>query len=130
MPEKTIYFSVNLNPLGPPQIISDYWQSWKSEIIDYPDPLGEKLKNKTSRKEVLHPDNILLGNGAAELIQLIAIYFREKRIGLFQPTFSEYERMTSAYGAELTNLSIDRLNDKDYLERVVKKRCYIPLSPQ
>lgn len=120
--EKVIDFSVNLNPLGPPAILFERWQEWKEEMIDYPDPLGERLKKKISTKENIHSANILLGNGGAELIQLIAIYLRNKRIALFQPTFSEYERMTAAYGAELKNVKIEKLKDKAYLEGLAKEQ--------
>ncbi|MDN6196387.1 MAG: aminotransferase class I/II-fold pyridoxal phosphate-dependent enzyme, partial [Atopostipes suicloacalis] len=122
MPEKIIDFSVNLNPLGPPQILFEQWGSLKEEIIDYPDPFGEKLRNKLSSKEGVDAGNILLANGAAELIQLVAIYLQGKNIALFQPTFSEYKRMTSAYNAQLINVSIDKLKDKEYLKKLAKKQ--------
>lgn len=122
MPQKIIDFSVNLNPLGPPQILFEHWESWREEIIDYPDPLGENLKAKLSTKEEIGANNILLGNGAAELIQLVAIYLQGKKIALFQPTFSEYERMTSAYGAQLRNVKIEKLTDEKYLKELAKNQ--------
>lgn len=122
MPERTIDFSVNLNPLGPPRVIFDQWDEWQELIVNYPDPLGNSLKQKVAEKEGLQPNEILLGNGAAELIQLLAIYFRDKKIALFQPTFSEYERMCAAYGASLTNLSVERLDDEAYLDEALNNQ--------
>ncbi len=125
IPEELIDFSVNLNPWGPPIKIFAQWDQWKNEIIDYPDPLGQELKIKISNKENLNLDQILLGNGAAELIQLLAIHFREQKIGIFQPTFSEYERMTSAYDAKISYLSLDQLSKTSYIKEVTQEQVAI-----
>lgn len=122
MPETILDFSVNLNPLGPPKKIFNRWKELKKEIINYPDPNGQKLKKLIALKEKIDSKNVLLGNGAAELIQLIAIYFKDKKIGLFQPTFSEYKRMTEAYNAKITNLSINKLEDINYLKKITKEQ--------
>lgn len=119
MPENILDFSVNVNPLGPPDRIFDQWNEWKTTIIDYPDPKGSSLTNKMAKKEGIPPEHILLGNGAAELIQLIAIYFRGKNILLLQPTFSEYERMCVAHGATVTNASLDSLLHLPTLEKAI-----------
>lgn len=122
MPDRILDFSVNLNPLGPPESIFEQWNKWKTEIIDYPDSQGQDLKNKIAKKEEIHPEHILLGNGAAELIQLIAIHFRGKNILLLQPTFSEYERMCVAHGATVTNIAVDCLEHTETLEKAIKNQ--------
>lgn len=125
MPEEVIDFSVNLNPWGPPPKIFASWASWQDEIIAYPDPNGQKLKEKIAIREKIKTTNILLGNGAAELIQLLAAHFRDQKIGIFQPTFSEYERMTRSYGAEITHLSLAHLEDKKYITKVTQEQAAI-----
>lgn len=125
MPEEIIDFSVNLNPWGPPPAIFAQWQNWQEEIIAYPDPNGQQLKEKIASREQIQPTNILLGNGAAELIQLLAAHFRDQKIGIFQPTFSEYERMTKNYGADITHLSLAHLADSQYINQVTQEQAAI-----
>lgn len=105
-PEKIIDFSVNINPFGPPPVIRKKWPEWHAAIADYPDPYGKDLVGMVVEKEQLPSSSILLGNGGAELIALVARFFAGKRVLLIQPTFSEYERMCHAYGCEMTNFTL------------------------
>lgn len=106
IPEKLIDFSVNVNPFGAPAVIQQKWQSWFQEIEDYPDPFGNSLKSLISKKEGVEKKSILLGNGGAEMIQLLANFFRKKRVLLIQPTFSEYEKMCRAYDCDISYFTL------------------------
>lgn len=91
-PDRVIDFSVNVNPFGAPTIIRERWQSWFSYVEDYPDPLASELKQKLSILNDIQEDCLLIGNGGAELITLVAQFLRGKRILIIQPSFSEYEQ--------------------------------------
>lgn len=58
----------------------------------YPDPNATALKEKIAEKEGVSVDSILIGNGGAELITLIARMLKGKRVLIVEPTFSEYEK--------------------------------------
>lgn len=102
MPEEVVDFSVNLNPFGPPESFKENWFHWLAYIEDYPDPDGRELLNLLCEKEQLSSESILLGNGGAELITLLARMLAGKRVLIIQPTFIEYERMCRAYGCHIS----------------------------
>jgi len=82
----------NENPLGPsPKAIKAIRQYLKN-IHRYPDPDANRLKNKLAEKLNLAHDNFLIGNGAAEIIDLIALAFIDPQdeVLLSYPTFPKY----------------------------------------
>ncbi|MFD1360081.1 threonine-phosphate decarboxylase CobD [Lentibacillus salinarum] len=90
-PTKMVDFSVNTNPLGAPRAIKDHWQGWLEEIEDYPDPSALELKKTIAAHEGVAESHLLPGNGASELITLIARYLHGKQVLIIHPAFSEYE---------------------------------------
>lgn len=90
-PKQIIDFSVNTNPLGAPAEVHQHWQKWLEAIYDYPDPYCNSLKEAIASKEAVDTSHLLIGNGAAEIITLIARYLHRKNILIMQPAFSEYE---------------------------------------
>lgn len=119
--EQIIDFSVNLNPLGTLPTIKEEWASWFSLIEDYPDPAGEQLKEAIAQNEKLSSKHVLLGNGGAQIIALIANYLAGKRVGIIQPTFVEYEQMCSAYGSTIEHITLDGEGSWDNLASVFSK---------
>lgn len=105
-PDKIIDFSVNLNPFGPPGKLIEKWPKWVRYIEDYPDPHGKAVIEMISESEGISDTSIMLGNGGAELITLIASYFSGQHIGVIQPTFSEYESVSTAYGSQVTYIHL------------------------
>ena len=89
---KIIDFSANVNPLGMPPAV-------KRAIIDnidafsnYPDPLCRELIDEISIYENVLHDNIVCGNGAADIIYRIAAVIKPRVTFLPAPTFSEYQQ--------------------------------------
>ncbi|MGE8207344.1 threonine-phosphate decarboxylase CobD [Heyndrickxia sp. NPDC080065] len=91
-PDHLLDFSVNVNPFGAPSVIKEKWMEWYQYIEDYPDPLASQLKKELSTKEGIAENCILIGNGGAEIITLVAQFLKEKRVLIIQPAFSEYEQ--------------------------------------
>jgi len=94
-------FSANINPLGPPSALKKKWQELYQEIFVYPDPFAAKLKNRIENQEQIPGHSILIGNGGAELITLVARMLAGKKVLLLQPTFSEYEKACRANKCEV-----------------------------
>lgn len=105
MPSHVIDFSVNVNPFGPPDGIKDKWNKWFPLIEDYPDPEGRELLRLIAESEKLSISNILLGNGGAELIALLGRELSNTHVGIVQPAFSEYEKVTKASGCQVTYIN-------------------------
>lgn len=90
-PNNIIDFSVNTNPLGAPPELKQHWQEWLDAVYDYPDPYCTSLKEAIASNENVEASQLLVGNGAAELITLIARYLAQQNVLIIQPAFSEYE---------------------------------------
>lgn len=121
MPQNIIDFSANINPLGPPMVLKDNWESFYEDMQIYPDPEGRSLKGKIAENEKVSRDEVLLGNGAAEILSLIGRMLAGKKVLLIQPTFSEYEKVCRANGCEI---SYYLMNDGDWtldLEEIAER---------
>ncbi|MEH7178369.1 threonine-phosphate decarboxylase CobD [Neobacillus vireti] len=101
LPKQFIDFSANINPIGPPSDLKEKWNDFYNEIMVYPDPLAVRLKDRIAEKEQISVDSILIGNGGAELISLVARYLSGKKIVVIEPAFSEYETACRANQCEI-----------------------------
>lgn len=85
-------FSINTNPLGPPDsIIQLLQQSDLSWITKYPDVNAVLLKERLADELGILKEQIVVGNGAAELFFLLPRVLKVNRGIVIQPTFGEYE---------------------------------------
>ncbi|MDF2791032.1 MAG: histidinol phosphate aminotransferase, partial [Neobacillus sp.] len=101
LPEEYIDFSANINPLGPPPALKEKWNDFYRDITVYPDPFAEKLRKKIADKEQISAESILIGNGGAELITLVARFLSGKKVVVVEPSFSEYEKACRANDCEI-----------------------------
>lgn len=88
----TYDFSVNINPLGIPAECKKALVEGTDLCENYPDVYGEELITKLAEKKGLDKNQIILGNGAAELIYTFAQTLPIKQAVTICPTFSEYEK--------------------------------------
>ncbi|AIS51522.1 putative threonine-phosphate decarboxylase CobD [Thermoanaerobacter kivui] len=93
-----IDFSSNINPLGVPEWVFDIIK--KVDLTKYPDIKYRKLKKAISQYVGYSQENIIVGNGAAELIHLFVRAFKVKRPLIPSPAFLEYERAVNINGGE------------------------------
>lgn len=85
-------FSANLNPLGMPESMKNALQKSISEWEKYPDPFCRSLVKKLSERENFPPENIVCGNGAADVIFRIVQTVKPKKAVVCTPSFSEYSK--------------------------------------
>lgn len=83
-------YSANTNPFGTPQGVLDAMREALSQVHHYPDPYCRQLVQAISDCEGVSKDDILCGNGAAELIYAYCEAVKPKRALELAPTFSEY----------------------------------------
>ena len=98
---KVLDFSANLNPLGMPEAVRLAAKEGVDASDHYPDPDCTALREALSGAEGIPSENIICGNGAAELIFLLVQARRPERALLAAPSFAEYGEALSACGAEL-----------------------------
>ena len=84
-----IDFCYLVNPYYPPQKLMDEIKaSFEKLITQYPS--GMRVNSLLAAKNFgVHQENILVGNGAAELIKSLLTDFTGK-LGIIRPTFEEY----------------------------------------
>lgn len=99
-------FSSNMNPWGPPEAVGEIMRERWQEIVRYPDPGVRGLKAKLSEVYGIPEECILVGNGAAELIELVIRVWRPKMTVLAKPSFSEYEEAVHKIGGRITWLPL------------------------
>ena len=92
-PSEVVYFSSNINPYGPPASVVEAVQNEisRSFLARYPDSRSQRLREKIGAYHGLPPDAVLVGNGTADLIWLLAhAYGNNRQAAILSPTFSEY----------------------------------------
>jgi L-threonine-O-3-phosphate decarboxylase len=98
-PDEVVDFSVNSNPYGPPICVHEAIMAVPLER--YPDRECLELRHQLAQLHAVPMDQIVVGNGTAELLQLIAFAFLTGQSRAVVPavTFSEYARVVSVMGA-------------------------------
>jgi len=92
----------NENPLGPSPRVAQAIAAAAGELARYPDGSGFALKQKLAARYLVSPEQITLGNGSNDLLELVARAFLAPG---FNAVFSEYAfavypLSTQAAGAE------------------------------
>jgi len=100
--EQALFLDANENSLGSPG---------PEPLNRYPDPLQKKLKMELAQLKNVAPENIFLGNGSDEAIDLLIRAFCEpaaQRILITPPTYGMYRVC-----ADINNVAVDEapLND-------------------
>ncbi|MVO98962.1 threonine-phosphate decarboxylase [Paenibacillus sp. N10] len=99
-------FSSNMNPLGPPEAVENILHNQWRDIVKYPDPAVRELRGKIAVKYGVPMESILVGNGAAELIDLIVRVLKPGVTALARPSFSEYEDAVHKAGGRVHNIPL------------------------
>ena len=105
-----IDFSANVNPYGTPEAVKKAIAESAERVDIYPDPYCTELRKKLSEHTGAPEDNIVCGNGAAELIFQFTEALKPGKTLLPVPSFSEYESALKAYGREAVLYPLAREN--------------------
>lgn len=114
-------FSANLNPLGMPESVKNALQKSISEWEKYPDPFCRKLVKKLSEREDFPTENIVCGNGAADLIFRIVQTVKPKKAVVCAPSFSEYSKALTQNGSEILIHFLSEQNNFALDENIIEK---------
>ncbi|WP_058302694.1 pyridoxal phosphate-dependent aminotransferase [Gorillibacterium timonense] len=108
--DEFVDFSSNMNPLGPPPAVRDILQGGMDWIVRYPDPAVRELRSKLARLHGIPEESILVGNGAAELIDLAVRLIRPWQAILAKPCFGEYEEAVVKVGGDVHSIPLKEAN--------------------
>jgi threonine-phosphate decarboxylase len=117
-PAQLLDFSENVNPAGPPDSITQIWPSLQDLLKAYPNPEGEPFLSAAAEYHGISTDCLCAGNGAAELLALVAERYRGKQAIVVHPTFSEYEATLTGKNVEIVRVLT---SEKDGFKLPVKK---------
>ncbi|MEY8415857.1 histidinol-phosphate transaminase [Tissierella praeacuta] len=116
-----IDYSSNINPLGPPKglekIIIDSFKNLEA----YPDIKYRRLKDSVANYLNCNENNVIVGNGAVELIDNFIIL--ANRVIVCTPSFLEYEKRSIIHGKEVirvpynSDFTIDILDIGNKIEK-------------
>ena len=108
-------YSSNINPYGIPESLKKRITENLEILERYPDPDYVELRQKLSNLNKVNLSDIILGNGATEIIFLFMKVINPKKILIVSPTFGEYERAVKAteISGDIVSLSCSNGDNKN-----------------
>ncbi len=129
---KIIDFSSNVNPIGyPPSIANNLKKDYPFFSV-YPDPDSIWLRNYLKKYTGISKDQIIVGNGATEIIyNFSAAFLKGCKVLIPIPTFGEYESAAKLHGASINFLKTMNLNREvsKLLDIMPKNDCVFICNP-
>lgn len=115
-------FSANINYLGMPESVRQAAIEGIDGSLHYPDPEYRELRQALAKRESesctgenhqddIHAEQIICGNGAAELMFALAWAKQAKHALLAVPSFFEYEQALAANGCEIHRYELKGTED-------------------
>ena len=107
-------FSTSLNPLGPPSSIIESLKALNDlDLSSYPDSDSSMVCERIAKSQNLLQEEVLIGNGASELLFMIPlISIRKGDITLIpSPTYGEYSQSVLMMGGEICRHELGREDD-------------------
>lgn len=126
--KEVIKLASNENPLGPSPRAVDAIKKNLKGINRYPDSQGFYLKRKLAKALNIEPDNIALGNGSDELIDVIIKTFVEEDESIITAdiTFLEYEIISSALGRKVIKAPLKYFKyDLEAIKKRINKKTKV-----
>ena len=128
-----IDFSSNVNPLGCHPGVKKFLKKQLKFISTYPDSDSSSLRANLKWYTGLNESQILVGNGATEIIyNFTKAFLNEKTSVLIPiPTFTEYEKASKLSGCKINFYKTFNLNDNidDFLKIIPKNGAVFVCNP-
>lgn len=114
-------FSANISPLGVPEGVRQAIAAAVDELPRYPDPLCRELRAALALHHGVQAEQILCGNGAADLIDRLALARRPERAMVLAPTFAEYAAALTRAGCRVAEYPLREENDFALTGEILEK---------
>ena len=132
--DEIIDFSGNINPLGVSEKIKDILKNNLNIIQTYPDKDYFLLKKSISSYIKFNFENIIVGNGATELISLFLKIILPKKSLIISPSYSEYEKELKKLNSEISYFQLKEeddfiLNTENFIKSIGENEIVILCNP-
>ena len=107
-PAEILDFSASINPLGPSSQVWKAITSARHLLSHYPDPHCWDLRQALATFWRIDSEQIVVGNGSMELIDVLPRALGLHRLLVVQPTFSEYAAAMGRAGGQAISLFANR----------------------
>ena len=104
-------YSANINPLGLSDRLKEAVIENLSCLEQYPDPDYLEMKEVIAKHNKIDAENIIVGNGATEIMFLYAKNLKPKKVLIISPTFAEYERALKTIDCEVDYFQLKEEED-------------------
>ena len=124
-------FSSNVNPLGFPSKVRETFKNL-SHVSIYPDPNSNELRIHLQKYTGIPKNQIVVGNGATEIIyNYCNAFLRKQKVLIPIPTFGEYESAATLNSAILYFFKTMDLNKSlsEFQDMISNKNCIILCNP-
>ncbi len=124
-------FSSNVNPLGFPSKVRNVFKNL-SQVSVYPDPNSNELRTHLQKYTEIPKNQIVVGNGATEIIyNYCNAFLRKQKVLIPIPTFGEYESAAKLNCAILHFFKTMDLNKNlsEFQDMISKKNCMFLCNP-
>ncbi len=101
---RLIDFSASINPLGPSPHVWRAIAEARRLIVHYPDPDCWEFRQALAQCWQRQPNEIAVGNGSTELIDVLPRALKIRHLVIVQPTFSEYAASMARTGGCITTV--------------------------
>lgn len=128
-------FSANTNPFGTPDSVKQAVIDCLDQLHQYPDPYCRELVAAIAEYEQVPSNQILCGNGAADLIFAFCQAVKPKCALELAPTFSEYSAALESVGCQVERYPLNEEQafclDERFLETLQGKKwsCIFLCNP-
>jgi threonine-phosphate decarboxylase len=126
-------FSSNITPLGIPNSVKLIIKKNLDKVQFYPDPKSENVISSLEKYTHLSKSNIIVGNGAIEILYnfCFAFLFKTTKVLIHVPTFQEYETAVKLNNCKISyfkslNLST---NIDSFISQIPKSGCIFLCNP-
>ncbi len=118
--KKIIDFSANINFMGPPIAIKGLLRKKWQLITRYPEPQAMAFKKELAEQLNIQPQNIIIGNGAVEIIYQLLHILQPGVCLIPAPSFSEYEYAVRSIKKDIKRIYLQednnfRINIDEYI---------------
>ena len=128
-----IDFSSNITPLGIPRSAKLIIKKNLDKVQFYPDPNSETVISSLEKYAHLSKSNIIVGNGAIEILYNFCFAFLSKstKVLIHVPTFQEYETAVKLSNSKISYFkSLNLSTDIDsFISKIPKNGCIFLCNP-
>jgi cobyric acid synthase CobQ/L-threonine-O-3-phosphate decarboxylase len=110
-PGELLDFSANINPLGFPEWLRPLISSQIEMLCHYPEPGAGSLVSAIAAANEVAEENVVVGNGASELLALLPHLLPVKRLLLPVPCYVDYRSDAEQAGLEVVPVPLQEEDD-------------------